>query len=99
MSEPSNAEVAAAEDAALDGQIDDYLTEKWEAKRADALATPDDSEPNREAPAGDEDRDVVVPMKASGSSVTDAWHMIPEGEPADGYLIITNENLIPPRRR
>lgn len=38
-----------------------------------------------------------IPMKASGTSVNDAWHMIPDDDGADGFLIMTNPDLIGPR--
>ena len=40
----------------------------------------------------------AIPAKASGTSVNDAWHMIGIDEPADGFLIITNPDLIGPSR-
>jgi len=39
----------------------------------------------------------TIPMKASGTSVNDAWHMIPDDDGADGFLIMTNPDLIGPR--
>lgn len=40
----------------------------------------------------------AIPAKASGTSVNDAWHMISDTVAADGFLIITNPDLIGPRR-
>ena len=41
----------------------------------------------------------TIPVKASGTSVNDAWHMIPNESTAggDGFLVITNPDLIGPR--
>ncbi len=38
-----------------------------------------------------------IKMKASGTSVNDAWHMVPTEDKADGFLVITNPDLIGPR--
>lgn len=38
----------------------------------------------------------TILMKASGTSVNDAWHMIPVTDVPDGFLIITNPHLIGP---
>ena len=40
----------------------------------------------------------AIPAKASGTSVNDAWHMLPTEDKADGFLIITNPDLIGPSR-
>ena len=40
----------------------------------------------------------TIPMKASGTSVNDAWHMLPTEDSADGFLVITNADLIGPAR-
>ncbi len=50
MSEFTDAEIAEAESMALDAQIDDYLTGERERQLADMEATPDETEPSREAP-------------------------------------------------
>lgn len=38
----------------------------------------------------------TIPIKASGTSVNDAWHMLPTEDKADGFLVITNPYLIGP---
>lgn len=40
----------------------------------------------------------TIPVKASGTSVNDAWHMLPTEHEADGFLVITNSDLIGPNR-
>ncbi len=59
MSEPSDAEVAKHEDMRLDAQIDELMEEKHRRRMDDLMATPDDSEPTREAPALTDEEDHV----------------------------------------
>ncbi len=55
MSEPSDAEVAKHEDMRLDAQIDELMEEKHRRRMEDQMAIPDDSEPEREPPDGEEE--------------------------------------------